>query len=340
MQRTLHALTTLAMLASLALLPGCGGGSSGGTVPTGNANFTIAVTPTASTVTVGGIRRFTAVARDANGNVVVGISFAWHSSDITIAVSKGGGSFEGVAAGTVNVTATATSTSNSGHTFTTVTSNVATLSVTPDAVGTAAEGAAIVGGVVSLRDANGQFAAGGSDAAGRFDIPVAGMTAPFLLKVEDAQGHTLYGVAMGPGIVNIDPYTDLLVRAWYGLRGADPAGAFAGRAPLPDAADLKALDRFIVEMLANVLEEQGLDAKHFSLLTTPFDANHRGFDRLLDLSQVDPARGSVAVSTSQGLETGRLVLDPQNAALHWTLTSPLPGARVSASDSLILPGAR
>lgn len=331
----------LPWLALAALLAGCGGGSSSTSgVPTGNAKFSIVVTPTNSSVTIGGIRHFSASAVDANGNVVTGISFAWHSSNTAIAVSKGGGNFLGVAAGVVTVTATAISSSNSGQTITTVTSNLATLSVIADAVGTAAEGAPIRGGVVSLSDAHGQIASGGTDMAGHFDIPVQGLTAPFLLKVEDAEGRTLYSVAGGAGTVNIDPYTDLLVREWYALYGSDPAVAFGTEASLPGAADLKALDRVFTGLLATALEREGLDATHFSVLSSPFSADHTGFDRILDNSRVDAARGLVRIQTADGIETTVISLERASRTLRWTAHAPLPGGDLSADDSLTLPGSR
>ena len=325
-------------LLAAVLLAGCGGGGSSGTVPTGNADFTILVTPSSSTVTVGGSRVFSAVARDANGNVVPGIGFAWHSSNTTIAVSKGGGVFQGVASGTVDITATATSVTNSGQTFTTVTSNIATLSVTPDAVGTAAEGAPIADGTVSLVDVHGQFAAGGSDTAGRFDIPVAGLTGPFLLKVEDADGRTLYGFAPAAGVVNIDPYTDLLVRDWYALHGADPAGAFTARTALPHGADLEALDRMLTQMLTVVLEGQGLDSAHFSFLHSPFAADHRGFDRILDATELDPRRGTLRIASAHGVVAGTLTLDRAATTVHWTLSTPLGDGSVTTAGSQSLSG--
>ena len=328
------------MLALAALVAGCGGGggSSSNGLPT-NA-FTISVTPTSSSVTVGGIRSFSAEASNANGNVVPGISFAWHSSNPAIAVSKGAGIFEGVAPGSVTVTATAVSSSNSGQTITTVTSNLASLAVTTDAVGTAAEGSPIQGGVVSLRDAEGEFAAGNSDATGHFDIPVDGLVGPFLLKVEDARGRSLYGVAAGAGTVNIDPYTDLLVREWYALHGYHPAAAFAGQAPLPGAADVTALDRMLAGLLADALQSQGIDTRNFSVLTTPFAADHTGFDRILDTSQVDAANGLVRIPAGSGFETTIIALDPTSGMLRWTTRTPLPGASLSADHSLTLPGSR
>lgn len=333
--------TALLVLAASALLHGCGGSSdTSGTVPSGNAAFSIVVSPTISSVTIGATRNFTAAAHDANGNVVTGISFAWHSSDSTIAKSLGGGNFQGVAAGTAIVTASAVSTSNSGTTITTVTSNQATLAVTTDAVGTAAEGAPIVGAVVSLRDAEGQLTAGGSDATGHFDLPVAGMTAPFLLKVQDAEGRSLYGYASAPGSVNVDPYTDLLVHQWYALKGTDPVTGFAGRAPLPDAADMKALDRMLTGLLEQNLEEQGLDTAHFSVLATPFAANHKGFDRILDGSLVDAVADRIELSTGGVAITTLFGPDPIHGRLSWTTVKPLPGGgSLSAQYSLSLPSA-
>jgi hypothetical protein len=270
--------------------------------------------------------------------VVPGISFTWHSSNPAIAESKGGGDFIGVAPGTVAVTATAVSSSNSGHTLTIVTSNLASLSVIADAVGTAAEGAPIRGGVVSLSDAHGQIAAGGTDMGGHFDIPVAGLTAPFLLKVEDAQGRSLYGFAGGAGAVNIDPYTDLVVREWYGLRGSDPASAFGVAAPLPGAADLKALDGMLTRLLSSALEQEGLDSEHFSVLTTPFAADHTGFDRILDGSRVDAGRGLVQIQTGNGIETTVITLDRASGTLHWSTRAALSGDGLSTEHNLTLPG--
>lgn len=332
-----YASAALLVLAASAFLPACGSSSSSGTVPTGNADFTIVVSPTSSSVTIGVTRAFTAVARDANGNVLTGISFAWHSSDSTIAKSVGGGNFQGVAPGTAIITASAATITNSGTTISTVTSNQATLAVSVDALGTAAEGAPITGAVVSLRDAEGQLTAGGTDATGHFDLPVAGMTPPFLLKVQDAEGQSLYGYAPTSGGVNVDPYTDLLVRQWYTLKGADPAAGFAARAPLPDAADMKALDRMITGLLERALDEQGLDSARFSVLGTPFMADHSGFDRILDESRLDSGAGWIEFPVGGATVTARFGLDPPQGRLSWTTVQLLPGGSLSAQYSLRLP---
>ncbi len=311
MRHPLKTAALLFMLAALALQSGCGG-KSGNSAPV--SGFTITVTPPTASVVVGSIRQFSAQARDANGLVIAGVTFAWASSDSRIALSLGNGAFRGVALGGVSVTATATL--GGGVTHTTpqiITSNVATLSVVTAVEGTAAEGAPITGASVSLRDADGQYAAGGTDAAGHFHIPTDGMTAPFLLKVTAADGHVLYGMAVAPGTANLDPYSDLLVRDVFALRGADADQAFAGRGGLPAAADLDVMDRALTGILRSELTDVGLDAGRFSVLGTPFAADHTGFDKVLDESEVDTAAGRIRA----GGETTLIGLDRAGASLSW-----------------------
>lgn len=280
----------------LAVLSACGGGSGSTSTTPGASGFTILVAPSTASVVVGQVRSFVAQARDAGGNVLTGISFQWHSSNTAIASSLGGGSFRGVAAGTAGITATATFPKQAGQGVDSVSSNVATLSVTVAVEGTAATGAPLAGASVSLRDAHGQYAAAGTDAGGHFSIPVAGMTAPFLLRVQTPDGKVLYGTAADVGPANLDPYTDLLVREWYALRGGGPDASFMTTGVLPDRREMQALDQGLTGLLANELDLAGVDSRHFSLLCTPFAADHAGFDGLLDQSRVDAATGRLAVA--------------------------------------------
>jgi len=299
------------LLAALAAQAGCGGGGSSGAIKNG---FTITVTPATASVVIHGTRRFTAQARDTNGLVVSNVNFNWTSSDSRIALSLGNGDFEGVALGSVGITASATLGGGvTGATPQTITSNTATLSVVAMAEGTAAEGSPIAGASVSLRDSAGQYAAGVTDAAGRFRIPSAGMTAPYLLKVTDAEGRVLYGMAASDGTANLDPYSDLVVREAFALKGSDADAAFAGHGSLPAPATLAALDRALTGILGDALTEAGLEPAGFSLLSTPFVADHSGFDGLLDRSRVDAADGRIQVRG----ESIRLLADPATGTLAW-----------------------
>ncbi|PZA05800.1 Ig-like domain-containing protein [Meiothermus sp. Pnk-1] len=102
------------------LLAACGGGGSGGGGGGGSGLATIVVSPASASVAVGATQAFTAVAKDANGNTLSGVSFTWSSSNPAVASINSSGLATGIAAGTTQITAKAGS----------VTSNAATLSVT------------------------------------------------------------------------------------------------------------------------------------------------------------------------------------------------------------------
>jgi hypothetical protein len=290
MRKSLRALALLLIL-PLAGLAGCGGGgSSGSTAP-----FNIFVSPPSATVDVGSIRQFTAEARNSAGQVVGGQQFAWSTSDSKIAESLGNGRFKGIAAGSVQVTASAAVVEKAGAGPVRIVSNAVILSVAIAVAGTAAQGAPLAGASVSLRDARGQYAAASADAAGHFEIPVAGMTAPFLLKVATPDGKLLYGSAADLGVANLDPYSDLLVRDWYAAHGADVDAAFAGQGPLPSAQGLALMDKTLSGMLEDAFTAAGVRT-HFSLLSSPFKADHTGFDGLLDQTHIDLKSGRIQVA--------------------------------------------
>lgn len=296
MRKSLRILSLVTLLAALVAQSGCGGGSS---TPTDTSGFTISVFPPNASVVVGGIRTFSAEARDSAGTVLTGVSFAWISSDTNVAIGTGGGNFRGVAIGTVSITASASFVEQAGKGVTHVVSSPVSLTVVAAVEGTAAQGAPLAGASVSLRDAHGQYAASSADAAGHFHIDVAGMTGPFLLKAVTPEGRVLYGAAPDSGTANVDPYSDFLVRGWYASHGSDPDRSFAGQGAVPAVTDMQTLDRSLTARLAGSLSAEGLDARQFSLLSTPFEADHSGFDALLDQSHVDAATGVIQVAGRQ-----------------------------------------
>jgi hypothetical protein len=102
----------------IVLVIGLMGASCGGPAPTGNI-ASISLSPATSSVGVGQTQRFTAIAKDTNGNVLPGASLTWSSSDTTVA-SISEGTVTALAKGTTNITALGDA----------VTSNIAVLTVT------------------------------------------------------------------------------------------------------------------------------------------------------------------------------------------------------------------
>ena len=124
--------------------------------------------------------------------------------------------------------------------------------------GTAATGAAIVGGVVTLKCASGTTASPITGADGAFSVDVSGATLPCLVKVsyKDANGaaQELHSLANSTGTVNVTPLTEMIVAA---ASGGAPSALFAAVKP-----DLAAVSAKLPAALATVktrLDNLGVD---------------------------------------------------------------------------------
>jgi Bacterial Ig-like domain (group 2) len=301
--RRITVLSGIALVSLAALIPlGCGGGgygsSYGGGGGGGGGTITsIVISPAMASITVGGTQQFTAVAKDSMGNTVTGAALVWASSNTAVATVNNGGLATAKVVGSTGITASITYSGGVYGNPVTYTSNTATLTVTTmDAVmGTVAVGHALAGALVNLTDAQGRTESALSTADGRYQLSTAGLNAPFLLKADDGRGHVLFSAATQAGVANIDPLTDVMLRAFYGTRGTDAAAAFAAH-NVPDAPALAALDKGFTGLMQDTLMSQGLDAPRFSLLSTAFDADGTGFDRVLDNTGISTANGRLLLS--------------------------------------------
>lgn len=93
------------------LISACGGGGDGGSGGGGGGGggpvvASVSVSATSATIEVAGTVTLTAVAHDAAGNVLSGISFTWSSSDAAVATVTNG-VVTGIAGGTAAITASA-----------------------------------------------------------------------------------------------------------------------------------------------------------------------------------------------------------------------------------------
>lgn len=287
-------------LATLVLF-GCGGGGYGSGYGSGGGGggfvTSIVISPATASIAVGGTQQFTAVAKDSMGNVVTGAALVWASSNTAVATVSNAGLATAKAAGSAGITASITYNGGAYGMGVTYTSNTAMLTITmADAVmGTVATGKPLAGALVSLTDSRGRTESALSGTDGRFQLSTAGLSGPFLLKADDGRGRVLFGAAAEDGIANIDTLTDVMLRAFYGARGTDAAAAFAAHV-VPDARTLGALDQGFTGLMQDTLAGQGLDVPHFSLRSTAFDANGRGFDRVLDNTAVSVANGRLLLT--------------------------------------------
>ena len=301
--RRITVLSGLALVSLVALIPlGCGGGSSygggggGGGIP--GAVFSIVLSPGSMSLMTGGTQQLTSACKDMSGNKTTCTGLMWASNNAAVASVSNSGLVTASAVGSAGITASVTFGANGPYGVpVTYTSNTVMITVTAmDAVmGTVAVGHALSGALVTLVDTRGRTESTMSGPDGRFQLSTAGLNAPFLLKADDGRGQLMFGAAVQAGNANIDPLTDVMLRAWYGTRGTNPAAAFAAHS-VPDATSLAALDKGFTGLMQDALTSQGLDASQFSLLSTAFDADGKGFDRVLDNTGVSAANGRLMLS--------------------------------------------
>lgn len=323
-----HFLKFGSSMAALLVLVACGGGSSYGGGGGGGSNgiiTNIVISPGSSSIMPGKTQQFMATTKDSNGNTITGATLNWASSNTSVATVNGSGLATAKADGTATITASISYNSNGGiygggGVPITYTSNMATLKVTgvDSVMGTAAVGRALVSAVITLKDASGQTQTAMSDSEGRFLLSSAGMRAPFLLKAEDNQGRTLFSMRADAGVANITPVTDLMTRAWFAAHGGSAEAAFAdpGAHPAPDAATLAQLDGRFAQALQGDLKGQGLDPQSFGFISTTFNADSTGANRVLDNISVDVTHGKLLLDDRMGGQRIEVGLEARMPVLH------------------------
>lgn len=203
----------LASMAALAVLAGCGGGPTGpgGGGGGGEGVAAVEVSPEASTLSaVGETVQFEAVARDADGAALSGVSFTWASSDETVATVDGDGLAEAVGDGEAEITATASG--ESGSATLAVARSVEAVTVSPASATLTAVGDT-VRFTATATDENGTGVPGVTFAWSSGDTTVATVDEEGLATAR-AEGEVTVaasaGEAGGQAALTVDPSVDHL----------------------------------------------------------------------------------------------------------------------------------
>jgi len=274
---------------------------------TPGALASIAITPASSSVASGATDQFTATGKDGAGNALSGLTYTWESSATNVATIGSSGLATAVAAGATSITA------SSGG----VTSSQDTLTVTPVptyAAGTAAIGAAIAGATVTLTDSLGATSTATTASDGSYSLDTTGLTPPFLVQVATPGGN-LYSVsadASNSTTINVHPYTDLMVRSWYGAQGvsADTAFSSASTYPAPTPASVNVLSSAVTGVAQMWLTNAGLDTSTFNLISSSFTAGSgSGLDQVLDQSSVNTSAGQATITSGSVTQTSAISFD-------------------------------
>ncbi|MEX0899699.1 MAG: Calx-beta domain-containing protein [Gammaproteobacteria bacterium] len=339
----------------LALAAGCGGGSSPTPAP-GElklAATTYGAAEDAGTVTIT-VQRTGGSAGAASVQYATGGGTATAGTDYTAATGTLQWAAGDAANKTVIITISDDADFEADETLTFTLSNavgatlgapaVATVSITNDDIaavnlsGVAATGAPIVGATITITDANGDTVESTTGTDGTFEVDIAGMQPPLLVRVDLGGGAALFSVsnADSPSVVNVHPLTDLVVRAWYEAQGTTAAAAFddpvANPAPSPEQV------AFIVDVVERVVQvwlvAAGIDPANFDLIATPFDADGSGFDGVLDDTVIDPVTGDFEIDDGT---TNQVVTVTTGTTLTLSSMTTGPGGSSSSVTSTVVP---
>lgn len=200
--------------------------------------------------------------------------------------------------------------------------------------GVVATGKPIAGATIVLKDAHGTMETVTADGSGNYTADVSSLTSPILLQVSSANSPTLYSVAAstatGTNVVNVDPFTDLIVRNWYQSQTTpqdiDTVFTTSG-APSnpPTPQDIGTIKKVVTNIIAPVLQQEGVDPTTFDPITSPFVANSTGVDKVLDSTQV-----SINTSTQT---VGVTTTDPTTGISGTAVTSTTPIKDLTVTDS-------
>ncbi len=206
--------------------------------------------------------------------------------------------------------------------------------------GTAASGAPLASLTVTLKDASGASRTATTAANGSFSIDTTGLTPPFLVQVADA-GGALYSVsadAAAQSTINVTPLTDLIIRSWYEVQGVPVESAFANPAadPAPSPEVVAVIADVVKSIVQLWMEQNGVAADSFSLISTPFAANGSGIDRVLDLTSVDTTTGLITVSDGSTLQQSTVSYSTSDGSMSVeTTTQGDAGTSTSTSGTVV-----
>ncbi len=190
--------------------------------------------------------------------------------------------------------------------------------------GTVASGGALAGARVTLKDSVGSSLTATTVSNGTYSIDTTGLTPPFLLLVTTPT-KSFYSVsadAATSSTINITPLTDLIIRSWYNVQGLSMDAAFAAPAsnPPPSPTAVGVISSVIQDVVQLWLDQAGVTAGSFNLISTPFTADGTGVDLVLDQTTVDPSTGSVIISNGSITQNSLLTAGTGSVTIVTTTT--------------------
>ena len=210
---------------------------------------------------------------------------------------------------------------------------------TPTVSGTVASGGPLAGATVTLKDSAGNSRTATTAGNGTYSLDTTSLTPPFLLLVTTAT-QTFYSVsadANDTSTINITPFTDLIIRAWYGVQGVSVDAAFVdpGSNPPPSPTAVAVISTVVQNVVQLWLNDAGVTAGSFNLISTPFTADGTGIDQVLDQTTVDTSAGSVIISS--GSVTQSSVVTAGTGSMNIVTITTGPTGTSTSSNTAVVP---
>ena len=201
--------------------------------------------------------------------------------------------------------------------------------------GVAGTGDPLPGATITLKTRGGVSKNTTSAGDGTFTVDVTGLTGPFMLRAVSSSGTlTYYSVAISSGTTNIDPFTDLAVKAYFIALGQDVTTVFnnlSSTSLLPSSIDLGNLSAALSGILGPTLIKDGVTSPNaFNIFSTPFVANQTGFDLLLH----DTAFNQLNFVTTTGTLQQTVTTTPGSGTINFANTTTDSVAGTTSTSSV------
>lgn len=200
---------------------------------------------------------------------------------------------------------------------------------------TDASGAPLAHMPVTLKDSVGNSKTANTSARGQYAISVAGLTPPFM--VQAGTSPALFGMAPKAGVANIDVYSDLVLGMIYKAEGTTTAAAFALPLPLPTQGQVQLVSALVEKSLLKWLVANKIKPAKFNLLSTPFTANGKGFDKILTETSVLNFDETIHIFDGTTTQASDYTADSGTATVDVATTTSAGTVSSSASASTVVP---
>lgn len=166
--------------------------------------------------------------------------------------------------------------------------------------GIAATGNPIANATVTIKDTAGHVVDTSTGTDGTYSADIAGFSAPYLVEVDTGtEKYYSIGMEVAAGVINIHPYSDVLVRACYDAYGEDVEtlfGSIDAASPMPPDALVEQVGGVVEGVINLWMVQNGVNPESYDLISTPFTAAGTGFDAVLNVTSVTNTPGSHTIT--------------------------------------------